>query len=355
MASTKKQSDKKYLSLFSASFIITSLFCLVIAFLTNTVWPTDFHIHLLISFGYGYSALLSATILERSLPRLSYLKSNLTSLILALIIGSLNASFWLDRYEKFSTFESLKPVVFLGLVFTAICFYFFYTSEQKVLADKALEIAKRKQSEQEKALILSQLNQLQSQIEPHFLFNTLANIQALIELDPKKANTMLAKLTELLRGTLTINRSSLTNLIQETQLLSAYLDIQKIRLGERLNYQIENQVNEAISLPPFLIQPLVENAIQHGIEPSNNGGVLSIYYKIMDHHLMIDIVDSGLGLQENSKTKGNGISVNNIQERLVNLFEGQARLSISENKLGGVTSQLLIPLAQLRKLQREHT
>jgi len=347
------KANKAPLSEFSKSFIFTSLFCLIIAFLTSTVWPGDFHVHLLISFGYGYSALFSALTLERLLPRLSHLQSNLLALTSALIIGSLNATFWLNQYEKFSTLDSLKPVVFLGLIFTAICFYFFYAIEQKALSDKALEVAKRQQSEQEKALILSQLNQLQSQIEPHFLFNTLANIQALIELDPKKANTMLTKLTELLRGTLSINRSVLTNLEQETQLLSAYLDIQKIRLGERLNYQIDNQIDEVLSLPPFLIQPLVENAIQHGIEPSNKGGDIVISYAIKAQALVIEITDSGLGLQENCHTKGNGISLNNIQERLVNLFEGQANFSISENQLGGATSRLSIPLAQLNKLQGE--
>ncbi|MCP5079102.1 MAG: sensor histidine kinase [Psychromonas sp.] len=336
------------------SFLLTSIFCFIIALMTSTLWPGDFlKTHLLISFGYGYSALICGKVIQTILPSLTSIKVNLLALLSALVVGSLHAYFWLQQHSDFDYLESLKPTVFLGTLFTAICFYFFHMHEQKTLANQALEVAKRKQSEQEKALILSQLNQLQSQIEPHFLFNTLANIQALIELDPKKANIMLAKLTELLRGTLTINRSSLTNLEQETQLLSAYLDIQQIRLGERLNYQIDNQVSDNISLPPFLIQPLVENAIQHGIEPSNNGGKLTISYKIIEQNLIVEISDSGLGLQENCTTKGNGISLNNIQERLVNLFEGQASLAITKNELNGVTSQLSIPLAQLTKLQEE--
>lgn len=346
--------DKKILGIFSKSFVVTSFFCLVIAFLTDTVWEGDFHIHLLISFGYGYGAIISETVLQRLLPNLKQLKLSFVALLSALILGSINASFWLERYEKFSSMDSLKPVVFLGVIFTAICFYFFHVSEQKALADKALEVAKRKQSEQEKALILSQLNQLQSQIEPHFLFNTLANIQALIDLDPQKASIMLAKLTDLLRGTLSTTRSSLTNLEQETQLLSAYLDIQKIRLGERLNYHIDNQIKQSISLPPFLIQPLVENAIQHGIEPSNEGGAINISYAIQDQNLIVKVNDSGLGIQEESQTKGNGISLKNINERLANLFEGKANLSLQENDQAGVTSRISIPLVQLNKLQGEH-
>lgn len=333
--------------------ITTSLFCLLISFLTYTLWPGDYHIHLLISFGYGYSAQLSVFILQNLLPRLTLLKYNLVALLSAIILGNLNASYWLSRYENFSSLASMAPVGFLALIFSVICFYVFHSNQQKVLAEKALEVAKRKQSEQEKALILSQLNQLQSQIEPHFLFNTLANIQALIELDTQKANSMLTKLTELLRMTLTTNRASLTNLKQETQLLSAYLDIQEIRLGERLKYQIDNQIKQVISLPPFLLQPLVENAIQHGIEPSAKGGEIIICYQIKAQNLVIDISDSGIGLQENGNSKGNGISLNNIKARLENLFAGEASLSITENHLGGVSSILSIPLTQLNKLQEE--
>ena len=352
----KKNEEGTHLRiLFRNRFFTTSLFCVAVALVTNTVWQGELYVHFIISLGYGFSGMLSAAILQRIFPHLVAPKSTLISMLCGLLLGTLNASLWLQRYEHFSTLESLKPVIFLGIIFTAICFYLFHTNEQKAIADKALEVAKRQQSEQEKALILSQLNQLQSQIEPHFLFNTLANIQALMELDTKRSSMMLSKLTELLRGTLSINRSSLTNLEQETQLLNAYLDIQKIRLDDRLSFRFDNQINEEIALPPFLIQPLVENAIRHGIEPSSQGGEIIISYKIEAQNLIINISDSGLGLQENNNTKGNGMSLTNIKQRLAYLFEQQATLSITENSLGGVSSILSIPLTQLNKLHREQS
>ncbi|PKF63753.1 sensor histidine kinase [Psychromonas sp. psych-6C06] len=336
------------------TFTFTSLFCLIVAGLTYTLWGDPLYIHLVISFGYGYSTILCERILQRFFPCLKYLMLNFMALFMAIIIGSINAFLWLQQYDKYASLDSLKPVIFLGLIFTAICYYFFHTHEQKALAIQALEKAKRKESEQEKALILSQLNQLQSQIEPHFLFNTLANLRALIELDPKKATTVLDKLTDLMRSTLTSNRAALTNLKQETQLLSAYLDIQKIRLGDRLSYRIIDKIEETLSIPPFLIQPLVENALQHGIEPKAEGGEVVICFEIQQDKLLITISDNGLGLQENPTSKGNGISLQNIQDRLASLFESTAFLSIQQNKVSGVSSIVSIPLAQLQQLHQEH-
>ncbi|MFA0173288.1 histidine kinase, partial [Vibrio splendidus] len=104
---------------------------------------------------------------------------------------------------------------------------------QQLRADNELEVAKRRQADQEKVVVLSQLKQLQSQIEPHFLFNTLATINVLIESDSAKAKLMLEKLTDLLRVTLKNSRNEQSTIAQEVDLLDAYLNIQKIRLGER--------------------------------------------------------------------------------------------------------------------------
>lgn len=131
------------------------------------------------------------------------------------------------HYPGFDEFSAYKPIIFLGFIFSAVCFLYFYSHEQKILAQGALEAARRRQSEQEKALLLSQLKQLQSQMEPHFLFNTLANINALIAVEPYKAQLMLEKLTELLRGTMRLRRTNTGDLREEMQLIDAYLGIQK--------------------------------------------------------------------------------------------------------------------------------
>ncbi|MGN2614593.1 sensor histidine kinase [Aliivibrio fischeri] len=336
------------------SLLITTLFCTVIAMMTSNIWPSPFYEHITISLGYGYSAVLCSFVLENNFPTLKKAYSTVLAMVLSITLGTFHASLWLNKYEDFATLEALQPIVLLGLIFTAICFYYFHAAEKTMLAEQALALSKRKQLEQEKALVLSQLSQLQSQIEPHFLFNTLANISALIELDSNKAKLMLEKLTDLLRGSLKTNRNPLITVDQEIELLNAYLSIQQIRLGDRLTYEIDKQIVEPISLPPLLIQPLVENAITHGIEPSAQGGHLMIQFKQENNQFFVVISDNGIGLKSVSPSKGHGMSLNNIKQRLHDLFDGSASVRITENK-DGVNAELTIPLDKLLQLNREYS
>ncbi|KAB2825887.1 sensor histidine kinase [Aliivibrio finisterrensis] len=336
------------------SLLITTVFCVVIAMVTSNIWPSPFYEHIIISLGYGYSAVLCSFVLENNFPTLKKAYSTVLAMVLSITLGTFHASLWLNKYDDFATLEALQPIVILGLIFTAICFYYFHATEKTMLAEQALALSKRKQLEQEKALILSQLSQLQSQIEPHFLFNTLANISALIELDSNKAKLMLEKLTDLLRGSLKTNRNPLITVEQEIELLNAYLSIQQIRLGDRLTYDIDNQIIEPISLPPLLIQPLVENAITHGIEPSAQGGQLMVQFKQENNQFIVVISDNGIGLESVSPSKGHGMSINNIKQRLHDLFDGSASVRITENKDGGVNAELTIPSDKLLQLNREY-
>ncbi|MCE4935221.1 sensor histidine kinase [Aliivibrio fischeri] len=337
------------------SLLITTVFCVVIAMMTSNIWPSPFYEHIIISLGYGYSAVLCSFVLENKVPTLKKAYSTVLAMMLSITLGTFHASLWLNKYEDFATLEALQPIVLLGLIFTAICFYYFHAAEKTMLAEQALALSKRKQLEQEKALVLSQLSQLQSQIEPHFLFNTLANISALIELDSNKAKLMLEKLTDLLRGSLKTNRNPLITVEQEIELLNAYLSIQQIRLGDRLTYEIDNQIVEPISLPPLLIQPLVENAITHGIEPSAQGGQLMVQFKQENNQFIVVISDNGIGLESASPSKGHGMSLNNIKQRLHDLFDGSASVRITENKDGGVNAELTIPSDKLLQLNREYS
>ncbi|GEK12111.1 sensor histidine kinase [Aliivibrio fischeri] len=337
------------------SLLITTVFCVVIAMMTSNIWPSPFYEHIIISLGYGYSAVLCSFVLENNFPTLKKAYSTVLAMVLSITLGTFHASLWLNKYDDFATLEALQPIVLLGLIFTAICFYYFHATEKTMIAEQALALSKRKQLEQEKALVLSQLSQLQSQIEPHFLFNTLANISALIELDSNKAKLMLEKLTDLLRGSLKTNRNPLITVEQEVELLNAYLSIQQIRLGGRLTYEIDNQIIEPISLPPLLIQPLVENAITHGIEPSAQGGQLMVQFKQENNQFIVVISDNGIGLESVSPSKGHGMSLNNIKQRLHDLFDGSASVRITENKDGGVNAELMIPSDKLLQLNREYS
>ena len=245
----------------------------------------------------------------------------------------------------------MKPVIILGFIFSAACFLYFYTHEQKLQTQKELERARRIQTEQEKALLLSQLKQLQSQIEPHFLFNTLANISVLIDSDATSAKRMLEKLTELLRGTLQRSRQYNTTLKGELELVDAYLAIQKIRLGERLNYEISDHCLGDLNIPPLLVQPLVENAVQHGIEPSSVGGKITIEVAENQDSVTISVIDNGIGFSDTPSHAGQGIGLDNIRHRLTTLFGQHASLNLKENASGGVIAQLSVQRRSLEKLE----
>ncbi len=336
------------------SVLFTSLFCAIIAAVTMMVWPSSYYQHAVISFGYGYSAILSSRIITWLFPNLTHRQTDAFSVIGALIFGSINAGWWLGYFYGDSGAAGIESVVMLGVVFTVSCYYYFYAHEQKIIADKELERLKRLQSEQEKAIVLGELKQLQSQIEPHFLFNTLANINVLIEHDPNKAQRMLTQLTELLRATLKKNRTQLSTIREELDLVRAYLEIQQIRLGDGFTFDVECDENLAsIELPPLLLQPLVENAVLHGVEPLAERGHIQILIKREAEQLCLQVSDNGQGLNPVSpiaKTGSNGIGLQNVRDRLTALFETKANLQIKENRAKGVTSEICIGLTSMEAL-----
>ncbi|WP_017052361.1 histidine kinase [Vibrio genomosp. F6] len=329
--------------------LFTTLFCVVIAFATQSVWGGLIYQHLMISCGFGYSAIFAAKFIDVVFPALPRRIEVICSLGFSMLFGTWNAQYWIqDVIGSETGLAQLRPVVFLGFIFTIVCFYYFYTKEQQLVAERELEAMKRKQSEQEKALVISQLKQLQSQIEPHFLFNTLATISVLIETDSDKAKLMLQKLTELLRATLNSTRHQQTTIEQEVALVQAYLEIQQVRLGQRLTFSIQTEtVDVSRSLPPLLIQPLVENALTHGIEPLAQGGNIALEIRQSDDQIMITVSDNGAGFNPNLKTSGSGIGLDNIRQRITTLFGEQASMSVKEQSSGGVSAILVLPCDKL--------
>ncbi|WP_428474627.1 sensor histidine kinase [Photobacterium profundum] len=327
------------------SFLLTSIFCFIIALTTQAVWSNSLLKHLIISFGFGYSAIFSAKLIHLVFPSISRQREIICTLSFSMVFGTLNAQYWVNDFLGGNGWNNLKPVILLGLIFTGFCYYFFYSKEQKLIADKELETLKRKQTEQEKVLLVSQLKQLQSQIEPHFLFNTLATISVLIETDSNKAKLMLEKLTELLRATLNNTRHQHTTVEQEVSLVEAYLQIQQIRLGERLNYVINiDGIASTQELPPLLIQPLIENALTHGIEPIAKGGKVTLDIVNIGKTMQISVTDNGAGFSPIPHAAGHGLGLENIRQRIEMLFDGKASISIKEHQAGGVISTLILPI-----------
>ncbi len=196
----------------------------------------------------------------------------------------------------------------------------------------------------EKRLVQAQMRMLQAQIEPHFLFNTLANIQSLIGKAPEKAELMMENFIAYLRQSLAASRAQDGTVQQEFNLLRHYLDLLKIRMGERLRYELnvaDGLENEP--LPPMLLQPLVENAVKHGLEPKVEGGSVQVSAERRNGNLILTVLDNGLGFSEDADARGEGVGLANLRERLAVLYDGDGALTVADES-PGTRITLSIPL-----------
>ena len=205
------------------------------------------------------------------------------------------------------------------------------------------DAARQHEIVRERELAVTQLRTLQAQIEPHFLFNTLANLHALIESDTSKARELLESLTDLFRISLDYSRASTGSIQGELELISNYLAVQQVRMGERLSFQIDvDDGLDDIQLPPFLIQPLVENAIKHGIEPSAEPGNVEVRVARIGSSLQIDVGNTWNPDLESAD--GTGIGIENVQERLEAVYGDAAKLRINRSTTDGFIVTIELPL-----------
>jgi signal transduction histidine kinase len=188
---------------------------------------------------------------------------------------------------------------------------------------------------------------MQAQVEPHFLFNTLASIDHLIETDPSRASTMQKNLIALLRASMPTMREAgdggPRDLKRELEVIRPYLEILKVRMEDRLHTEID--VPEGLlsaEFPSMMIQTLVENAIKHGLEPKPEGGRLSVRAEVQHGKLAVTVADSGVGFGK-AATAGTGVGLANIRERLQLLYGNKATLSVRENPGGGTAVTVTVP------------
>jgi LytS/YehU family sensor histidine kinase len=195
---------------------------------------------------------------------------------------------------------------------------------------------------------------MQAQVEPHFLFNTLASIDHLIETDPARASRMQKNLIALLRATMPTlretgagNGSGARDLGRELAVIRPYLEILEVRMEERLRTSIE--VPDGLlsaEFPPMMLQTLVENAVKHGLEPKAEGGTLSIRAEVAHGRLVVSVADTGLGFGQ-SPTTGTGVGLANIRERLQLLYGSRAALTVAENRPAGTVATITVPYRSL--------
>lgn len=249
-----------------------------------------------------------------------------------------------DAYTGQSTWDLMthSPERFWRFLFgsaaisAGFLFYFYHREKAHALEKLATE---------------TRLKLLESQLEPHMLFNTLANLRVLIKLDPDRATDMLDRLNDYLRATLAASRSdSGHTLALEFQRLRDYLELMAVRMGPRLRYTLE--LPETLArhpVPPLLLQPLVENAIRHGLEPSIAGGLISVRASVQGQVLELDVTDDGAGFdpteQPPQRPAGAGsFGLEHVRERVRTAFAGQGTVSVQAAAGQGTRVRLQLPL-----------
>ncbi len=227
--------------------------------------------------------------------------------------------------------------VIISLVLAAITF----AREREARGQAELERERLRAERVEREAALANLRALQAQIEPHFLFNTLANATSLVDSDAPKAKRMLESFIRFLRASLAATRAESTTLGAEAELIAAYLDVLQVRMGARLRYTVDVPPElRGWSLAPMLLQPAVENAIRHGLEPKVEGGEIAVRARREGEHVVIEIRDTGAGFAP--ATRG-GVGLTNLRDRLRSLHGDRATLAIGDNRGGGAVVTIRLP------------
>lgn len=224
---------------------------------------------------------------------------------------------------------------------------------ESVEVNRVREIERRERAELEAAAArtdkeraTAELKTLRAQVEPHFLYNTLSNVVSLIDRDPKNAKHMTERLIGYLRHTLDASRRDHALVGDELSIIADYLEILRLRMGQRLAFSIEaDDAVRALPLAPMLLQPLVENAIKHGLEPKIEGGTIHVRAARDGDTLDITVEDTGLGFGASTDTAGSGSGLANVRARIAAIYGSSARIII-EAPAVGTRIRLLLPLVE---------
>jgi Histidine kinase/Histidine kinase-, DNA gyrase B-, and HSP90-like ATPase len=273
--------------------------------------------------------------------------------------GYTNGTLIGDVYCGCSTWELMTfaprrvAVTLFGTLFAAsVAIYFFHSRGQA-------EAQRIQLAASERDATLAKLTLLQSQLEPHMLFNTLANLRVLIALDPTRAQAMLDRLIAYLRATLSASRANAHALAAEFERVDDFLALMSVRMGERLRSSLVLPAElRELAVPPLLLQPLIENAIKHGLEPKVEGGRIEVRAERNGDQLWLSVRDTGVGLGPvgsafaaaaggaAASTGGTSFGLQQVRERLNVLFGERAALSLqaAPDAEGGVLARIVLPL-----------
>ncbi|MBE0366665.1 hypothetical protein PAUR_a3713 [Pseudoalteromonas aurantia 208] len=325
-----------------------AIICVVLGLSIYAIgWAKYAIISVLISLGVGFTIRFSRYWLGTHYPNMGLALQYLFAVILSFLVWGLTPLLLKVVKSSGGYVDDLQQYLGIFLVggfIMVVVSFIYYRSEQTLLLKRSLYRIELEQAQKDKLLLETQLRLLQSQIEPHFLFNTLANIQALIAVDAKQASKMLLALTALLRQSLDRTRTEWLTIGHELRFNKAYLAIQKIRLGDRLNveYDVTDKITDNILFPPMLLQPLIENAVIHGIEQIKTGGTLKLSVT-RDQHMMIVTLSNHCN-EVGSKRTGTQVGLTNVRDRLEQLYGDKAQLNYDASQAGFVTVTLEVPI-----------
>ena len=243
------------------------------------------------------------------------------------------------EFLSFAARKTISTIVITLVATISMCYFFFSLGKSRHMQSQ-IELAQRNATE-------ARLKLLETQLEPHMLFNTLANLRVLITVDPPRAVAMLDRLNSYLRMTLSGSRTLAHPLSAEFDRLGDYLELMSVRMGERLRYTLDLPDDlRDVPVPPLLLQPLVENSIRHGLEPKVEGGEIAVRARRNGDRLVIEVSDTGVGLDAAlpSQEAGSGFGLEQVRERLATVFGERSEMRLAPAPAGGTCAMLSFPL-----------
>jgi signal transduction histidine kinase len=276
------------------------------------------------------------------------------SIVAGAAIGRVIASalLGLDIGKAFATRE-IATTGWIALVATLLVTWYGWSRAR--IAGLSEQVARTAwlQEAAEKTALRARLQALQAQIEPHFLFNTLATLDSLIVSNPPRARELLGSLNRFLRATLEASRTESETLADQFAVLDSMLAVHAMRLGPRLAYSLDLPADcAALSVPPMLLQPLVENALKHGIQVAVEGGRIEVRARRVEPYVELAVTDTGPGFGATPATQGTGIGLANVRDRLAALYGERASLTLIENVPHGTVARVLLPLDDAERRER---
>jgi signal transduction histidine kinase len=328
--------------------------CAVVAALFSISWRAPLHELWLQVFGVGFCLLLVFGLFERwpsRLPRwlarwaLQVVAVGVAVPVLVFTAYALRALpsgayFWAntDRLEGFIAFTFLGTLLAPWMALSAL------VRQREAWAREQALAFELERSEMARQALDVRLKLLSAQVQPHFLFNTLANVQALVETGSPRAAQLLQSLTAYLRAAVPRLDDAKATLGQELDLVRAYLELMQMRMPDRLQFALQVDLDaRRLPCPPMTLLSLVENAVRHGIDPSEEGGRIDVHAQQRDGRCHVSVIDTGVGLQAGGGGLGTGLST--LRERLQLAFGGAATMALSDVIPHGVRVDLCYPAA----------